>query len=210
METETKLLKIDVKKVVITLALVLFTAAAVGGGVYYVLNQNFKKEREANEQALNVLRDQLKKDQEKVNTVTVDKDPDSKTYTDSTYNFSFKYPNGMTVALSKSNTANNYSVLINKKDNVNSDGTVKGDVSSAFLTVKDVETISSWTDATIESPSGAILGRYEKSTTPFGYTYYAYEFKKGDKYYYFRMNNYSETLMSLPEFTKMVNTITFN
>lgn len=57
METETK--KVDVKKVIITVLLVLLAAAAVGGGVYYVLNQNFQKEREATEKSEKAMRDQI-------------------------------------------------------------------------------------------------------------------------------------------------------
>lgn len=58
METETKP-KIDVTKVVITVLLVLLTAGAVGAGVYYVLNENFKKEREASAESEKALQEQI-------------------------------------------------------------------------------------------------------------------------------------------------------
>jgi hypothetical protein len=101
METETKP-KVDVKKIIITTLLVILSAGAVGGGVYYVLNSNFKKEREANEKAMNEILDQVKViTDEKENPsapittpVVKDETADWKTFTSNNYGFSLKYPSG--------------------------------------------------------------------------------------------------------------------
>jgi hypothetical protein len=78
---------------------VLLAAGAVGGGVYYVMDQNFQKEREANEKALNEFREQLEKQETKEKTptnttATTSTDPTAnwKTYTNSEFGLTFKYP----------------------------------------------------------------------------------------------------------------------
>jgi hypothetical protein len=84
------------KRLLITLTLVLLTAGAVGGGVYYVLDSNFKKERTDNEKALSELQDEVKKlkTEDKTTNTAVAKDEtaDWKTYTNEAWGISFKYP----------------------------------------------------------------------------------------------------------------------
>ncbi len=137
------------------------------------------------------------------------------TYTDSFYNFTFKYPNGMVANLLKLNgsVANSvpsqYTIKINRPNDVTTNGVTIGDVSEAFLNISAAPVKVTGSTINIDSPSGQIAATYSTATTPMGYTYYEYDFQKNGNYYSFRMNNYDPVFLSAADFKKMVDTIKF-
>ncbi|MCL5093539.1 MAG: hypothetical protein M1355_00140 [Patescibacteria group bacterium] len=94
--------KLNSKRLFITLGIVIITAGAIGGSVYYVMDQQAKKDKEtANKQTQDLLKqvEELKKAQTNTTTTTTTADPTAnwKTYTNASLDFSFKYPDSYTI-----------------------------------------------------------------------------------------------------------------
>jgi type II secretory pathway pseudopilin PulG len=126
--------KFNWKRLLITIGIVIITAGAIGGSIYYVMNQQATKDKKtADKQAQDLQKqiDDLKKAQEsKTNTTatpiatTQDETASWKTYTNQPYGFTIKYPadwilqDGLSVKLSKGNQAMFITPLNNSyKDN---------------------------------------------------------------------------------------------
>lgn len=74
--------KFDWKRSLITIALVLFTAAVVGGTVWYVMDQNAKNEKEATDKSIQALENtvnKLKEEAEKVESTATTENSTSET-----------------------------------------------------------------------------------------------------------------------------------
>lgn len=154
------------------------------------------------------------------NDTTVDATAGWQTYTDTNYNFSFKYPKGLIVWSQAPNNipGDSYTISINIIGDVHYDKTygkvVAADVSDADLIISNssffTDNNDTSTPVTINSPSGKIIANYSSFTVPMGYTPYVYEFQRGGKYYTFRMNNYdNKQLMAPDQFKKLIETVTF-
>lgn len=88
-------------RIIFTTLIILLTAGVIGGSTYYVMGKNAKKDKEASEKASAELQkqiDEMKKTKtestENTTAATAAKDEtaDWKTYINSKYGFSFKYP----------------------------------------------------------------------------------------------------------------------
>ncbi len=94
--------KLNWKRLLITVGIVIFTAGAIGGSVYYVMNQQAQKDKESAEKTAQDLQkqiDDLKKTETTTATptttttqTTTDETANWKTYSNSSAKISFKYP----------------------------------------------------------------------------------------------------------------------
>lgn len=104
MEPEVK--KFDWQRLLITVGIVIITAGAIGGSVYYVMNLQATKDKEtANKTAQDLQKqiDELKKVQTSTittipTTTTIDPIASWKTYSNTKYGFSLKYPADWTIS----------------------------------------------------------------------------------------------------------------
>lgn len=89
---EEKKEKINVKRLTITIIIVIVTALVVGGTVWYVMDKQAKLEQESKEKEIQELQQNAEKTTQ---TETKDKDETSdwKVYTDQLGRFTLKYPN---------------------------------------------------------------------------------------------------------------------
>lgn len=203
-----------------TVGVVILAAIVFGAGAYLYANNQATQEKEALNTQIVTLQNEVssaKKAAEATpnsstgSTATTDATAAWATYTDTTYNFSFKYPKGLVVGPAKlDKTVNYYLITIDKSD------IEGGDFSHAFLQIEQIDNSSSITGSqvTIKSPSGEIAATYStkiSADTPAAYISYYYEFQKSGKYYSFGMNNWEDTpLMTADQFKQLVDTITFN
>ncbi|MCL5094088.1 MAG: hypothetical protein M1355_03085 [Patescibacteria group bacterium] len=217
---------INVKRLFITLGLVLFTALTVGGGTYYVLTQNAKKEKEANDKEIQALQNQvdtLKKGSEKKTetpaasstnstTTPADETANWKSYSNSTYKFSIKYPEnwslntGGTMPFDIKNGADY--IFVNPYQS-------KSDYPSTVKTLQQYIQYSLVTPAPKNIQSVTMSGfdeviKYQQLQNAFKNTIYSYALRKGDRILIFTYGaqdkNPSQDAIDIAE--KMVNTLT--
>jgi len=193
------------------MVIVIFTAVVIGGSIYYVMDQQIKinkAEADSTVQDLQGQINEMKKAQTSNSTSTTIADPTSnwKTYTDSNFGFSFKYPSDFVVIEGKSEDNNKFYMLsINKVGTVTADGMVQENTSFAYIYVGDSK---------LEDDKVIINGlsaSYYTDVAPLGYTLHTYGFAKGLKSISFNMNDYSainnnSKSMTLDQFKTMVGT----
>lgn len=204
-----------------TVGVAILAAIVFGVGAYLYANNQATQEKEALNTQIVTLQNEVSSAKKVAEatpnssagaTATTDATATWATYTDTTYNFRFKYPKGLVVQSASNNAVNYYTILINKSEDVGTDG---GDFSHAYLQIGNSSSITG-SQVTIKSPSGEIAATYSTkitaiSDTPVAYIFYYYEFQKGGKYYLFGMNNWEDTpLMTPDQFKQLVDTITFN
>lgn len=211
MEPENK--KVNVKRLLITIGIVLVTALAFGGSTYYVLSTNTAKEKEATDRQIAEMQEKindLQKDQAiktDATETTVGPTAGWITYSDTTHNFSFKHPAGLEITPSKTDdAADYYMLLINKAGVIDSAGVnTQPDTSSGYISVRGN------TSGGAPTSIAGLTANFSTATTPMGYTYHAYEFSRDGRYYYFRMNDYNDgKFITLGQFKTMVGSFKFN
>jgi len=91
---------------------VIVTVIIVGGEVYYLMQKQIDSIRSDNQSKMNELDDQLKGLQSSDTTTSTDETADWKTYTNTDYKFSFKYPSDWTL-----NSNDEKAVTVNSPEN---------------------------------------------------------------------------------------------
>ena len=109
--------KFNWKRLLITVGIVIITAGAIGGSVYYVMNQQATKDKESAEKTAQDLQkqiDDLKKTTTSTSTTTTtptttttDATAVWKTYSNTTLGYSYKYPSTLTFNTGKGISNNN-------------------------------------------------------------------------------------------------------
>ena len=206
------------RRLLIMLSLVILTAGAVGGSLYYVRNDQAnnnratidKQKTDIQKQAYNIR--EIQTVAAATTTITrralIAADPATwNTYSDEKYKFSFKYPPGIVVTPSPFNGSPGYHylVFIDRAGKIAANVNKDPDSSGAYILVS-TNTLGG--SATVVN---GLAATYSTLTTPMGFTYYAYEFSKGGQYYYFRMADYGDNkFITLEQFKAMVETFRFN
>ena len=104
--------KINWKRLLITVGIVIVTAGAIGGSVYYVMNQQAQKDKESAEKTVQDLQTQID-DLKKTDTTTIpttntgttattDETANWKTYSNASAKMSFKYPSSWSITREES------------------------------------------------------------------------------------------------------------
>jgi hypothetical protein len=119
------------KKIWVVIITVLITAGLIGGGGYYYLNKKYNDDKDALNKQISDLNDQIdalnnqSSSTPTTTTVTTDPTSDWKTYTNSKYGISFKYPKTWSIEDDQYSAKNVDEMVPISQQNVNFDRGVK-------------------------------------------------------------------------------------
>jgi len=225
--------KFNAKPLLITIGIFIISVGAVGGLVYYAMNQQLQKDRESAQKTIQDLQKQIA-EMKKASTTTsasttmpsatntTDATASWKTYTNTTYGFSFKYPADWVITEEAENygDARKYLISFNRDESLESGNLYNVEVfnigkSLAFSFVKSyfggfesgpsaITTVSINNNSAVKffmekagmRPSGSVNYLFSKNGTAVNFS----NRKIGDQ----------QTIMADETLQKIVNTFQFN
>lgn len=206
----------------IVLAIVLATAVAVGGAVWYVMDQNAKQEKEATDQSIQALESTVKDLQSQISELNKDVDTtetDSndtaswKTYTSTQYGFSIKYPETWTVtdtspAISNGVPAPNPTILF--KDSTGNDFRIYVSTTETGWGMESIKVGINYTGIVTNKELELSNRKQDQAATGTGYVV-STNAKLNNFYYMFHTTGSNAASFQAGDilFNKMINTLRF-